>query len=97
MATVSGVGGLRRFLSGGESRRLEFRTASRQFDSDRLMGYCCALSCEGGVEMVFGVTDRREIVGMQAFPDPARTERDICNRRGSRCTFETVDAGGCVC
>lgn len=47
--------------------------------------------------MVFGVTGRREAVGTQALPDPARTERGIYNRPGIRCTFETADAGGCVC
>lgn len=92
--TVSGIDGLRQFLSGSESRRLEFKTASKQFDSDKLMKYCCALSCEGGGEMVFGVTDSKEIVGTQAFPDTAKTERDIYNRLGIRCTFETVDADG---
>lgn len=65
--------------------------ASKQFDSDKLMKYCCALSCEGGGEMVFGVTDDKKIVGTQAFPDTARTERDIYNRLGVRCTFETPD------
>lgn len=92
--TVSGMDGLLQFLSGSESRRLEFKTAARQFDSDKLMRYCCALSCEGGGEMVFGVSDDRRIVGTQAFPDTARTERDIYNRLGIRCTFETVDADG---
>ena len=89
--TVPGIDGLRQFLSGSESRRLEFKTASKQFDSDKLMKYCCALSCEGGGEMVFGVTDDKKLVGTQAFPNTARTERDIYNRLGVRCTFETPD------
>ena len=44
--TVSGIDGLLQFLSGSEPRRLEFKTAARQFDSDKLMRYCCALSRE---------------------------------------------------
>ncbi|MBT1167068.1 RNA-binding domain-containing protein [Bifidobacterium simiarum] len=91
---ISGIEGLRQFLSGSESRRLEFKTASKQFDSDKLMKYCCALSCEGGGEMVFGVNDDKKIVGTQAFPDTAKTERDIYNRLGIRCTFEMVEADG---
>lgn len=58
------------------------------------MRYCCALSCEGGGKMVFGVSDDKQVVGTQAFADPAKTEHDIHNRIGLRCTFETLQADG---
>lgn len=85
---------LRQYLAENESRQLEFKRATTQFDSTKLMRYCCALSCEGGGTMVFGVSDDKRIVGTQAFADPARTERDIHNRIGLRCTFETLQADG---
>lgn len=81
---------LRKYLAENESRQLEFKSATTQFDSTKLMRYCCALSCEGGGTMIFGVSDDKKIVGTQAFPDIAKTERDIYNRIGLRCTFETL-------
>ena len=83
---------LRQYLAENESRQLEFKRATAQLDSTKLMRYCCALSCEGGGTMVFGVSDDKQIVGTQAFADPAKTERDIYNRIGLRCTFETLQA-----
>ena len=83
---------LRQYLASNESRQLEFKSATAQFDSIKLMRYCCALSCEGGGEMVFGVSDDKRIVGTQAFPDVAKTERDIYNRTGLRCTFDVLEA-----
>lgn len=85
---------LRQYLAGNESRQLEFKSATTQFDSTKLMRYCCALSCEGGGTMIFGVSDDKRIVGTQAFSDPAKTERDIYNRIGLRCTFETLQSNG---
>ena len=83
---------LRQYLAENESRQLEFKRATTQFDSTKLMRYCCALSCEGGGKMVFGVSDDKQVVGTQAFADPAKTEHDIHNRIGLRCTFETLQA-----
>lgn len=85
---------LRQYLAENESRQLEFKRATTQFDSTKLMRYCCALSCEGGGKMVFGVSDDKQVVGTQAFADPAKTEHDIHNRIGLRCTFETLQADG---
>lgn len=81
---------LRQYLAENESRQL----SAQQFDSTKLMRYCCALSCEGGGKMVFGVSDDKQVVGTQAFADPAKTEHDIHNRIGLRCTFETLQADG---
>lgn len=83
---------LRQYLAENESRQLEFKSATVQFDSTKLMRYCCALSCEGGGTMIFGVSDDKQIVGTEAFPDIAKTERDIYNRIGLRCTFESLNA-----
>lgn len=85
---------LRQYPAENESRQLEFKRATTQFDSTKLMRYCCALSCEGGGKMVFGVSDDKQVVGTQAFADPAKTEHDIHNRIGLRCTFETLQADG---
>ena len=85
---------LRQYLAENESRQLEFKRATTQFDSTKLMRYCCALSCEGGGKMVFGVSDDKQVVGTQAFADPAKTAHDIHNRIGLRCTFETLQADG---
>ena len=85
---------LRQYLAENESRQLEFKRATTQFDSTKLMRYCCALSCEGVGKMVFGVSDDKQVVGTQAFADPAKTEHDIHNRIGLRCTFETLQADG---
>ena len=85
---------LRQYLAENESRQLEFKRATTQFDSTKLMRYCCALSCEGGGKMVFGVSDDKQVVGTQAFADPAKMEHDIHNRIGLRCTFETLQADG---
>lgn len=85
---------LRQYLAENESRQLEFKRATTQFDSTKLMRYCCALSREGGGKMVFGVSDDKQVVGTQAFADPAKTEHDIHNRIGLRCTFETLQADG---
>lgn len=85
---------LRQYLAENESRQLEFKRATTQFDSTKLMRYCCALSCEGDGKMVFGVSDDKQVVGTQAFADPAKTEHDIHNRIGLRCTFETLQADG---
>ena len=85
---------LRQYLAENESRQLEFKRATTQFDSTKLMRYCCALSCEGGGKMVFGVSDDKQVVGTQAFADPTKTEHDIHNRIGLRCTFETLQADG---
>lgn len=85
---------LRQYLAENESRQLEFKRAATQFDSTKLMRYCCALSCEGGGKMVVGVSDDKQVVGTQAFADPAKTEHDIHNRIGLHCTFETLQADG---
>ncbi|MFC0265958.1 RNA-binding domain-containing protein [Alloscardovia macacae] len=79
---------LYRYLNENESRHLEFKAASKQFDFTKLLQYCCAFSCEGGGEIVFGVSDDKRIVGTQAFEDYPRAEKRIYDELGIRCVFD---------
>lgn len=56
-----------------ETEHLEFKEASQQYDSTKLMRYCVALANEGGGYLVFGVSDKlpRRVVGTQAYISPA--------------------------
>lgn len=55
-----------------ETEHLEFKEASQQYDSTKLMRYCVALANEGGGYLVFGVSDKlpRRVVGTQAYISP---------------------------
>ncbi len=52
-----------------EVEQLEFKEAKTQFDRKRVLGYCVALSNEGGGHLILGVTDSppRQVVGTHAF------------------------------
>lgn len=52
-----------------ETERLEFKEARNQFDTMKLVNYCCALANEGGGYLVLGVSDRRprRVVSTAAF------------------------------
>ena len=52
-----------------EHEQLEFKEASAQFDTDKLLKYCVALANEGGGQLVLGVSDKlpRRVVGTMAF------------------------------
>jgi ATP-dependent DNA helicase RecG len=61
---------LNRWLNApAEVEQLEFKEAKNQFDREKLLGYCVALSNEGGGHLILGVTNRppRKVVGTQAF------------------------------
>jgi len=61
---------LTRWLSApAESEHLEFKEATQQYDTKKLLRYCVALSNEGGGYLVLGVSDKppRRVVGSQAF------------------------------
>jgi len=53
-----------------ETEHLEFKEAKNQYDVNKLLRYCAALSNEGGGCLVLGVSDKppRTVVGTQAFP-----------------------------
>lgn len=56
-------------LAPTETERLEFKQATQQYDSTKLLKYCVALANEGGGYIVLGVTDKRprQVVGSQAW------------------------------
>ena len=49
---------LKKWIRPAESEHLEFKQAGRQFDSEKLTGYCVALANEGGGKLILGVTDK---------------------------------------
>lgn len=58
---------------------MEFKEASHQFDSKKLLSYCAALSNERGGLLILGVTDQqpRSVTGTQAFLNIEATEHKI--------------------
>ncbi len=62
---------LREAMAATETEHLEFKAAKNNFPSENLFGYCCALSNEGGGNLVLGVSDNapRQIVGTKTFSD----------------------------
>jgi len=52
-----------------ESEILEFKEARSQFDSNKLIEYCVAISNECGGHLIFGVSDKkpRQVVGTNAY------------------------------
>lgn len=65
-----------------ENEHLEFKKASEQFDSTKLLKYCVALANEGGGHLVLGVTDKppRAIVGTKAYADREATTAKILQK-----------------
>lgn len=65
-----------------ENEHLEFKTASEQYDSTKLMKYCVALANEGGGHLVLGVTDKppRAVMGTKAFADREATTAKILQK-----------------
>jgi ATP-dependent DNA helicase RecG len=75
-----------------ESEHLEFKQASRQFDSEKLTRYCVALASEGGGKLILGVTDKlpRRVVGTDAFPDVGKTQSQLLDRLHLRIDVEEI-------
>lgn len=67
------------WLSEREHEHFEFKEAKQQYDFDKLLHYCVALSNEGGGKLILGVTNRhpRKVVGTQAFPNIEKIKKDI--------------------
>lgn len=69
-----------RWLSGApETEHLEFKEAKQQYDTNKLLDYCVALSNEGGGYLVLGVSDKppRRVVGTKTFPDTGAIKASI--------------------
>ena len=52
-----------------ENEHIEFKAAKDQFNLEKLLTYCVALSNEGGGYLVLGVSDKapRKVLDTQAF------------------------------
>jgi len=73
-----------------EHENLEFKAAGKQYDFDKLVKYCAALSNEGGGYFVLGVSDKqpRTIVGSEAFRSLVKVRADLIERLKIRIVTE---------
>lgn len=62
-----------------ENEHLEFKSAQNQYNTDKLMRYCVALSNEGGGYFILGVSDKlpRQVLGTNAFVNVAEIKARI--------------------
>ena len=83
---------LNKWIRQAESEHLEFKQASRQFDSEKLTRYCVALANEGGGKLILGVTDKlpRQVTGTDAFPDIGKTQAQLLDRLHLRIDMEEI-------
>lgn len=72
-----------------ERENVEFKEAKFNFDKDKLIKYCVALSNELGGILVLGVTDKppRQIVGTNVFQNFSTLQREIFEQLGFRIEF----------
>jgi len=79
-------------LQAKEDETLEFKTASNQYDTDKLMRYCVAIANEGGGKFILGVSDKppRAVVGSLAFKNTEEIQRRILNTLKFRVDVEEV-------
>ena len=83
---------LETWIRSTEDEHLEFKKASRQFDSEKLTRYCIALANEGGGKLILGVTDKppRKIEGTRAFPDIGKIKAQLLDRLHLRIDVEEI-------
>lgn len=88
---------LEEWMKGKEGENLEFKEAKGGFHFENLCKYCCALVNEGGGEIILGVTDTRprRVVGTQAFDQPERTRKGLCERIPLAIDFEEIHHPDC--
>ena len=55
---------LRQWLEAPEGARLEFKEARRNYHFEKLLRYCVALANEGGGQILLGVSDRAQVIGV---------------------------------
>ncbi len=84
---------LETWLGESESERLEFKQASKDYDSKKLARYCAALANEGGGHVVLGVSDRKphRITGSQAFADLGKEKLKLVERLHLRVDAASID------
>jgi len=75
-----------------EDAQLEFKEAKNQYDTTKLFRYCVALANEGGGKLILGVTNSvpRNVVGTQAFPNPANIQSRILDKLRFRVEVEEL-------
>lgn len=78
------------YLSAPEGTRLEFKSARKSYEFDKMVNYCVALANERGGIIILGVTDKRprQVFGTAAFPEPGETEASLHRALGHRIPIE---------
>ena len=69
-------------LDAKEGEHIQFKEAKSRFSFEEAARCCCALSNDGGGELVFGITDKRprKVVGSLAFEQPERTRMSLIEK-----------------
>ncbi|MEZ2347882.1 ATP-binding protein [Terriglobus sp. RCC_193] len=75
-----------------EHQQLEFKAASRQYDTRKLCAYCVALANEGGGHLILGIADSlpHDVVGSEAFPDINDIAQNLLRWLNFRVNVEAV-------
>lgn len=83
---------LEEWMRGKEGEHCEFKEAKNRYDFEELGKYCCALANEGGGCFILGVTNNRprQVVGTQAFDQPERTRKGLCEKMPLGIDFEVI-------
>ena len=70
---------IEQLLLSPETENLEFKEAKNNFEKEKLIKYCVALSNEMGGTLILGVTDKlpRKIVGTKVFQNYASLQKDV--------------------
>jgi len=90
--TPESVARLEEWMIAKEGEHQEFKEAKNNFHFDELVKYACAIANEGGGRVIFGVSDSRprRVVGSQAFEQPERTRKGLCDRIPLAIDFEEI-------
>lgn len=83
---------LEKWMQSKEGENLEFKEAKGGFHFETLAKYCCALANEGGGKIILGVTNvrPRRVVGTNAFNQPERTRKGLCEQMPLGFDFEEI-------
>jgi len=87
---------LDQLLLSHETENLEFKEAKNNFDKEKLVKYCVALSNEMGGTFILGATDKipRQIVGTNVFQNFSSLQKDIFDLLGFRIEITELFKGG---
>lgn len=75
-----------------EHQRLEFKSARKSFDTEKLYEYCVAIANEGGGHLVLGVANDppRDVVGTAAVDNAVGMTEKLFNKLGFRVDIDIV-------